>query len=200
MKLTKALAAAVSIASSLIACGQALAETKCVPLHDGVEYRAYLGDAKRFVYVDVKVLPGVFPSVFVIVDKNFDTQGAKIAANDPLNQWWIDRTQPMTFSTDTVRVRWQESHTFDFVTDWFSSRPPGEIAQAIRGLEKTGNAWQGSGAGDTNTFTFQTRIELSGFSGDYFEVSVPAITFDGATVTPPIVKFERVDKDIVAKC
>jgi len=199
MGFTRVLAAMLTV-SPLIVCGQAMAETKCIPLHDGVEYRAYLGDTKRFVYVDVKVLPGVFPSVFVIVDKNFDPQGAKIAANDPLNQWWIDRTRPMTFSTDTVRVRWQDSHTFDFAIDWLFSRPPGDRAQAFRGLEKAGSSWQGTGAGDTNTFAFQTRLEMTGFSGDYFEVSVPTVTMDGATVTPPIVKFDRDGNDIVAKC
>jgi hypothetical protein len=178
----------------------ARAATQCVPLHDGVEYRAFLPDGKRFVYVDVKVLPGVFPSVFVIADKNFEAPGIKLAANDPLNQWWIDRSRPFSFSNDTVRIRWEEHHTFDFVTDWFSENPLREFKQAIRGVIKTGDHFEGTGAADTNTFAFQTRLEMNGFRGDYFEVSVPAVTFEGVTVTPPIVHFERDDKLIVAKC
>jgi hypothetical protein len=199
MKTTRICTAALFVLPLLTVAAGANA-TRCVALHDGVEYRAYLPDGKRFVYVDVKVLSGVFPSVFVIVDKNFDAPGTKLAANDPLNQWWIDRSKPMTFAADSVRVRWEEHHTFDFVTDWFSENPPREFKQAFRGLEKTGNVWLGEGSGDTNTFSFQNRLEMSGFRGDYFEVSVPAVTYDGVTVTPPIIKFERTDDGLVSKC
>lgn len=199
MKLHTICAAAL-IALPLTVGAAPAAETRCVPLHDGVEYRGYLPDGKRFVYVAVKVLPGVFPSVFVIVDKSYDPPAGKMAANDPLNQWWIDRSKPMTFAGDTVRIRWEEHHTFDFVTDWFSDAPAREFKQAFRGLEKVGTIWQGEGSTDTNTFTFQNRLEMNGFRGDYFEVSVPAVTFEGTTVTPPITKFERVERDIVAKC
>lgn len=188
------------IVASMIFGQPSLAETKCVVLPDGVEYRTFLPDNTRFVYVDVKVLPGVFPSIFVIIDKNFDTPGAKFEASGPLNQWWIDRSRPMTFSTNRVRIRWEEHHTFDFVIDWFTDNSPQEFAQTIRGVEKAGDHFEGSGATDTNSFAFQSRIEMSGFTGDYFEVMVPTVSYEGVTVTPPIVHFERQDKIIVAKC
>jgi hypothetical protein len=201
MNLTKALATGVALVFSLlVCCQQSLADTKCVLLHDGVEYRAFLPDAKRFVYVDVKVLPGVFPSIFVIIDKNYEAPGVKFAANSAMNQWWIDRSRPMAFSTNRVRIRWEEHHTFDFVIDWFTDNSPKEFSQTIRGAEKVGDHFEGTGATDTNTFAFQSRIEMSGFSGDYFEVMVPAVSYEGVTVTPPIVRFERQDKDIAAKC
>lgn len=191
---------ATALLTAFFVCPTAMAATQCVPLHDGVEYRAFFPDGRRFVYVDVKVLPGVFPSVFVIADKNFEAPGVKLAANNPLNQWWIDRSRPFAFTADMVRIRWEEHHTFDFVTDWFSDNSPKEFKQSIRGVTKIGDHFEGNGALDTNTFAFQSRLEMNGFIGDYFEVSVPAVTFDGITVTPPIVHFERDDKDIAAKC
>jgi hypothetical protein len=201
MNLSRTFAAGLAlIVSPLIFGQQSLAETKCVPLLDGVEYRAFLPDAKRFIYVDVKVLPGAFPSVFVIIDKNYEAPSVKLAANSPWNSWWIDRSRPMAFSTDRVRIRWKEHHTFDFVIDWFAEKSPKEFVQTIRGLDKVGDHFEGTGATDTNTFAFQSRIEMSGFGGDYFEVSVPAVSYEGVTVTPPIVRFERQDDSIVAKC
>ncbi len=201
MDLTKTFAAGLALIVSPVIFGQqSLAETKCVLLPDGIEYRAFLPDAKRFIYVDVKVLPGVFPSVFVITDKNYEAPGEKLAANSPWNPWWIDRSRPMAFSTDRVRIRWEDHHTFDFVIDWFTDNSPKEFAQTIRGLEKVGDHFEGTGATDTNTFAFQTRLEMSGFNGDVFEVAVPTVSYEGVTVTPPIMHFERQDKTIVTKC
>jgi hypothetical protein len=180
-------------------CRPGLAEARCVPLHDGVEYRAFLPDGQRFVYVDFKVLPGVFPTVFVIADKNYETP-AKLAQNDPLNQWWIDRTRPFTFTADKVRIRWKANHTFDFITDWFSESGPKELAQSIRGVEKQGERFGGTGAYDTNSFAFQTRLDMTGFTDDVFEVLAPAVTYEGVTVTPPIVIFERSDDGFKTKC
>lgn len=201
MDLTKTRTTVIALVfAPMFLCQPSPAQSQCVPLHDGVEYRAFLPDLQRFVYVDIKVLPGVYPSIFVIADKNFVAPRGKLAVSDPLNQWWIDRSRPMTFSADKVRIRWKESHTFDFVTDLFSDNSPKELSQVIRGLDKIGDHYEGNGATDTNSFAFQSRIEMSGFTGDLFEVSVPAVTFDGATVTPPIIKFERDDKIIAAKC
>jgi hypothetical protein len=199
MNLNQIFASAI-LALPLLLTGPAEAATQCVALPDGLEYRAFLPDGRRFVYVDIKVLAGVFPSVFVIADKNYETPGVKLAVNDPLNQWWIDRSRPFLFSNNLVRVRWRENHTFDFVTDLFSSNDPKEIAHPIRGLDKQGDHFVGTGVIDTNTFAFQTRLEMSGFYGDYFEINVPTVTYDGVTVTPPIVKFERDDNTIIAKC
>lgn len=185
--------------SAAIFCQPGLADTRCVPLHDGVEYRAALPDGQRFVYVDVKVLPGVFPSVFVIVDKNYETSSAKPTAND-LNRWWIDRSRPFAFAAEKVRIRWKASHTFDFITNWFSESGPEELSQPIRGAVKQGDRFISTGATDTNAFAFQIRLDMNGFTDDAFEVSVPAVTYEGVTVTPPIVLFERTDDGFKAKC
>jgi hypothetical protein len=175
---------------------------RCVVLPDGVEYRAYLPDNRRFVYVAVKVQPGVFPAVFVIIDKNYDASAGRITAGDPVNQWWTDRSRPMQLSLDKVRVRWREHGTFSFVTDWFTEPDPTEFVQAIRGLEPAaGGRFQGTGASDTNTFAFQARLQMSRFIGDEFDVQVPAVSYDGASVTPPIAHFERQeDNKFLAHC
>lgn len=193
-----------AILSCAAFCAQGLAETPatptvCTALPDGVEYRAFLPDKKRFVYLAVKVLPGVFPSVFVIADKNY-LGTSKIAANDPLNRWWIDRTRTMLFSTDTVRIRWQKSGTLTYMINWFEDPPPEEFSQKIRGLEPAGGKFAGTGSTDTNTFAFQTRIEMNGFSGDMFEVKLPDLSYDGVTVSPPVVHFDRDGKNATAKC
>jgi hypothetical protein len=195
------LAIAVLLTASAAAfCQPGLAGARCVALHDGVEYRSYLPDGKRFVYVDVKVLPGVFPSVFVITDKNFETPAVKLALNDPLNRWWTDRSRPFSFAAEKVRIRWKASHTFDFITNWFSEDGPEELSQPLRGVEKKGDRFVGTGGYDTNAFAFQTRLDMNGFTDNAFEVSVPAVTYDGVTVTPPVVLFERGDSGFAAKC
>lgn len=192
--------AAATLSTSLFLGAMSLADTQCVPLHDGVEYRAYLPDDKRFIYVDIKVLAGVYPSVFLIADKNYETAPVQIASNDPMNRWWVDRSRPFQFSRNTLRVRWKEGHTFDFVTDLFSESDPKEIVQPIRFLDKQGDHFAGTGDTDTNTFAFQTRLEMTGFEDSYFEVAAPAVTFDGVTVTPPIAKFERDGQTVTTKC
>ena len=204
MNRTKTLMAAVGLLlPAVMVCVPSAAQsaTQCVALPDGVEYRAYLPDHKRFVYVDVKVIPFVFPSVIVIVDKNYDAARVKIAAGDPLNRWSIDRSRPMTFSADRFHITWKESGTLSFATDWLSPPDPTEVWQTIRGLEPAGpGRFSGNGADDSNTFAFQSSVEMLHISASEFEVAVPAVNFDGTTVTPPVTHFERDEKTVTAKC
>jgi hypothetical protein len=204
MNRTKTLMAAVGLLlPAMMACVPSAAQsaTQCVALPDGIEYRAYLPDNKRFVYVAVKVIPFVFPSVFVIVDKNYDAGSVKIADGDPLNRWWVDRSRPMTFSTDKLHITWNESGTFSFATDWLSPPDPTEVWKTIRGLEPAGaGRFRGNGAFDSNTFAFQSSAEMLHIAADEFEVTVPAVSFDGVTVTPPVTHFMRDDNTVTAKC
>lgn len=170
----------------------------CELLHDGIEYRAFLPDQNRYLYVDVKVLPGLYPSVFVIVDKNYLNPAS---AGDPVNRWWIDRSKPMQFSSDSVKLAWQASGTWTTMTSWISSPDATEIAQPFRGLTKTASGFTGTGSQNTNAFAFETRLEASGFNGDEFAVMIPSVTYDGVTLTAPIVHFTREDrKTITTKC
>lgn len=179
----------------------AASATQCILLHDGVEYRTYLPDGRRFVYVAVKVIPGIYPSVFVLADKNYDAPPhTKVSDSDPIHQWWIDRSRPFAFATDKVRIRWEKSGTIEYVTSLFMDRDVKEFSQGFRGLEKANGRYEGTGSSDINAFAFQTRIEMTGFRGDIFEVKVPDVTFDGITVKPPVVQFEREDNAIRAKC
>ena len=204
MNRTKTMMAAVGLLlPAMMACVPSAAQsvTQCVALPDGVEYRAYLPDNKRFVYVAVKVIPFVFPSVFVIVDKNYDAARVKIAADDPLNRWWTDRSRPMTFSNDKFHITWNESGTFSFATDWLSPPDPTDVWQPIRGLEPTGTGrFSGTGADDSNTFAFRSSAEMLHIGADEFDVATPAVGFDGITVTPPVTHFVREGKAITAKC
>lgn len=191
-----ALAAFVSVQSA----PAAPAATRCVAVEGGVEYRAYLPDQKRYVYVQVKTLSGFYPSVFVTVDKNYDADKAKIAANDPYYAWWIDRSKPMSFSTDQVAIRWQDESGWSSVTSWISSPDWVTVKQPIRGLEPSGSAFTGTGSSDTNTFAFHTRLELGALSGDTFEAALPTVSYDGVTLSPPVVHFERDGRNVTVHC
>ncbi len=174
---------------------------RCEALPNGVEYRTYLPDAKRYLYVSVKAMTGVYPSIFVMVDKNYETSGAATGKNSPYTAWWLDRSKPMSFSADKIRIRWKDEGTFHVITQFVSDPDWAEIAQPIRGLEPDGTRFKGAGTSDTNSYAFQTRLEMQGFTGDSFEVILPSVTFDGVTVTPPVVTFERQDRTTVAaKC
>jgi hypothetical protein len=166
---------------------------RCEAVVSGIEYRAFLPDQKRYIYVAVKVLPGFHPSVFVMIDKNYDAKISKVASADPLNVWWLDRSKPMFFSTDKVKVRWTDRSAWSAVTSWMVTPNSTDAVQAIRGIDPDGARFSGLGSTDSNSYAFQTRIELPGFSGDSFEVTVPSVSFDGVTLTPPVVKFERGD-------
>ncbi len=185
-------------ASAILLGTTALADpTRCEPLHDGIEYRAFLPDQNRYVYVDVKIQPGVFPSVFVIADKNYVSGNG---ANDAANIWWLDRTRPMLFSTDTVTIRWQREGGLYAVSGWFGDPDPNEVEQPIRGLTKGASGFTGTGSHDTNSFAFQTRLEMPGFTGDTFDVTLPSVRLDGTTVTPPVVHVLRDGNAIITKC
>jgi hypothetical protein len=177
---------------------QAQAAAVCETVRDGVEYRAFLPDQRRFLYVSVKLLPGAFPTVFLIVDKNF--QGKAAPKNDPMVAWWLDRKRPLRFSGDKVRIAWQDKGSFHFITGLFSAPATAEIIQAIPGLERQGNHFEGAGNDDTNVFAFQLRFGMPGFDASEFDVYVPAVSFDGVTVAPPPIHFNREDADTPAKC
>jgi hypothetical protein len=204
MESTKTLAAtAALIVSAMVVCHPSVAQsaTQCVALPDGVEYRSYLPDHKRFVYIAVKVIPNTFPSIYVIVDKSYDAPRGKVVVGDPSNQWAIDRSRPMIFSSDKVRVAWKYSGTFDFATDWLSAPDPTDVVQTIRGLEPAERSrFQGYGASDANSFAFQTSLAMLHIPADEFDVTVPAVSYDGATATLPVIHFVRDGKAITTKC
>lgn len=183
---------------ALAVSAAALADaTNCEPLHDGIEYRAFLPDQNRYVYLDVKIQPGVFPSVFVIADKNY-LSGDR--ANDPANKWWLDRTRPMLFSSDKITVSWERRGGIYAVGGWFGDPDPNTIEQPIRGLTKGPGGFSGTGSRDTNSFAFQTRLEMPGFTGDAFDITLPSVKLDGTTVTPPVVHVLRDGNAITTKC
>lgn len=193
-----------ALASAAACCFGAQAESpapgRCQLLKDGIEYRSYLPDGHRYVYVAVKIMPGVYPTVIVIADKNYDSEATTPVSAQPYNAWWLDRSRPMVFSSDKVVIRWDASGTFDFVTDWFRNPPPDKVEQPFRGLTASGGKFSGTGDKDTNSFAFQNRLQVDHFTGDVFEVSIPTVSFDGVTIAPPVVRFERGDDGLKAKC
>jgi len=171
--------------------------TRCEVLGDGVEYRAFLADENRYVYVDVKIQPGTFPSIFVIADKNYLVSAG---TNDAANKWWLDRARPLLFSVDRVKVSWERASGIYAVGGWFGEPDPNEIVQPIRGLKKVPGGYAGNGSHDTNSFAFQTRLEMPGFTGDEFDVTLPSVSYDGVTVTPPVVHVVRDGRTVSTKC
>ena len=178
-----------------------LPSTRCEANGDTIEYRAYLPDQRRFVFVSVKVLHGTQPSVFIIIDKNFDSAGVDVTQkSDPLVAWWLDRSRPLTFSGDKIKVTWKSGGVWNTIWGWIGSNGEDSVTQPIRGLVSQGGNFLGKGTSDTNSYAYQSRIELPGFSGDELAVSVPAVTFDGVTVTPPVVHFTDTDETPTTKC
>lgn len=193
-------AAAAAIVCALTIPAAAAQPPRCEALANGVEYRAYLPDQKRYLFVSVKALPGYVPSVFVIIDKNYDAPPSDIVADDPLNRWWIDRSKPMTFSSDKVEIRWPDHSTWTAMTGWISSPDIEAMTQTIRGLTAEAGKFVGTGVADTNTFAFQSRVELSDTSIGAFDVIVPTVSYEGITLTPPPVHFERDGRTLSTHC
>jgi len=180
------------------AYGSALPATgQCEMVRDGVEYRAFLPDGRRFVYISVKMLPGAMPAVFLVVDKNYL---GKPAQGDPILAWWLDRKQPMRFSSDKLKISWKDEGSFHFITGLFSSDDTVAISDTIPGLARQGDHFEGAGNDDNNVFAFQLSFEMPGFRGDDFDVSVPAVSYDGVTLAPPPIHFTLGDDGPQAKC
>lgn len=176
--------------SALVAgCAQNLADFQpaatggqCIASDHGVEFRAYLPDHKRYVFVSVIAVAGLTPSLYVIADKNFRGDQADKAETS----WWLDRSQPFGFSADKVDVTWEDD---------------GHLSQALHSVAASDGRFLGQPITDPNRNAFQTEFRLTGFSGDSFDVKLPAVTFDGVTVSPPPVHFTRQSDDTAAvKC
>lgn len=200
--ITRVLAAGTAIVSVLTisaAASAAAPASRCEAVDGGVEYRSYLPDQKRYVYVSVKALGGYYPSIFVTIDKNYDAPPGKIADNDPLNAWWIDRSKPMAFSSDKVTIRWPEHSTWTSMTSWISSPDTKEMAQGIRGLSPSDGRFVGTGTADINSFAFQSRVEVTD-NAPSLDVIVPTVSYEGVTVSPPPVHFERDGRDLSVHC
>jgi hypothetical protein len=171
--------------------------SRCEIVKGGVEYRSFLPDQRRFLFVQVKMLPGVFPSIFIIVDKNFTGKPVK---EEPALPWWLDRSQPFVFSDNRVKIAWSGESTLGFITGLFSSIDKKGVTQTLLGLEPKDGHFEGQGNNDNNAYAFQTRVEMPGFSGDEFDVTFPAVSYDGVTVAPPRIHFDRSDRDAPVKC
>jgi hypothetical protein len=152
----------------------------CIASHRGVEFRTYLPDKKRYVFASVTAIQGYRPTVYVIADKNFDPDPGTKTADRVITSWWLDRSRPFLFSADKVDVRWDDD---------------GQASEALNGAMPHGKQFEDLPTGDPNRYAFQLQFPLSGFSGDSFDVTLPAVTVDGTTVTPPPVHFTRIDSD-----
>jgi hypothetical protein len=175
--------------------------TRCEATGNSIEFRSYLPDQRRYLFVTVKTVPGIHPSVYVFFDKNFDSNGVDLSKNtDPIVAWWLDRSRPMAFTTNKIKVGWKAHGTWHYVTSLFDSGGETAVTQPIRGLTPRGDHFEGVGATDTNSFAFKLAIELPDFDGDELSVRVPSMTYDGVTVAPPEVHFTNTDEAPLVKC
>ena len=175
--------------------------TRCEATGNSIEYRSYLPDQRRYLAVTIKTVRGIHPSVFVFFDKNFDSNGVDLTkSTDPLVAWWLDRSRPMAFATNKIRVGWKKNGAWQFVTGLFGSQDESNVAQPIRGLVPRGDHFEGVGTPNTNSFAFQSAIELPDFLGDELSVHVPSMTYDGVIIAPPDVHFTNADEMPSVKC
>jgi hypothetical protein len=151
---------------------------QCDAVNHGIDFRAYLPDKRRYVFVSVIALSGTRPSVAIVVDKNYDGDRhiKSLADKKQLADWWIDRSRPFLFSTDRIDVTWEDG---------------GRTSQIIPGLVARSGHFEGTGNDNVNSYAFYIEVPLPGFDADEFDVAVPAVSFDGVTVTPPLVHFTR---------
>jgi hypothetical protein len=195
------LAANSTEAADLAPGAPAPTATRCEATGNSVEYRSYLPDQRRYLFVTIKTLAGIHPSVFVFFDKNFDSNGVDLTkSTDPLVAWWLDRSRPMAFAANKIRVGWKAHGAWEYVTGLFGSQDETTVVQPIRGLAPRGDHFEGAGNADTNSFAFQSAVQLPDFSGDELSVRVPSMTYDGVTIAPPEVHFTSTDEAPAVKC
>lgn len=168
--------------------------TTCRAINRGVEYRTYFPDGRRYVYVSAVTLRGMQPSVLIIIDKNYVSPPGpkpKPADQDTI-AWWIDRTQPFSFSTDNIRATYEKQFSIgSMVNSVFSSSPPTAFTVPIGDLDPAGSHFEGTGNEDPNTYAFQLRVDYPLNTADKFDITLPTVSFEGVTVTTPPLHFTR---------
>lgn len=172
--------------------------TSCRTTRQGVEFRAYLPDGRRYIYISASPLRGLRPSVLVIVDKNYDMpqETRPGPADKALSDWWIDRTHPFVFSADKIKAAYDKQFSVGgMFGSIFSSNPPGRFSVPIPGLTAAGGRFEGTGSGDANSYAFEIRIDFPANTDDDFSLTLPSATFDGVTVTPHVLHFTRSEDD-----
>ncbi|MDE2181708.1 MAG: hypothetical protein KGJ78_01665 [Alphaproteobacteria bacterium] len=154
--------------------------TQCEAENGSLRFIATSADGRRHVSVRIAALPGVPPTLLVIVDKNFKTVADK-ATDAALNAWWSDRSRPLAFSSDKIEVTWDD----------------GALSQKIKGVMPADKAFAAAQSSNLNDYVFTTEFPLTGFDEDSLDVRLPAVTLDGITVAPPPVHFTRSDRTIM---
>lgn len=170
--------------------------TTCQSTVGGIEYRAYYPDRHRFVYISATTLRGVQPSILFIIDKNYDSPEEAPAVDPAVTAWWINRSRPFSFSTNKIKTTYDTRFSFeDLFSHVFGSTPPKEVTVTILGLTKRNGHFEGTGNTNTNAYAFELRVDLPLTTGESFDVTLPTVTYDGVTVTPPVLHFQRSDDD-----
>ncbi len=169
---------------------------RCDAVYHGVNFDADLPDQRRFFLVSVNALSGPRAQVSIFKyyhEKRYDYWGighadeamkAAELERAPFEAWAHDRTIPFAFSSNRIEVSWGNGGHLSYVM-------PGLVARGDQ-FESTGNMRSTIGG-----LSFDFQLELNGFSGDWFVVSVPAVTIDGTTVTPVPVRFTHKVKTVI---
>lgn len=156
--------------------------TQCEAANGSLRFAADYPDHKRYLFMQVTALPGVPPTLIVVIDKNYHI-GLEKQADAKLNAWWIDRRVPFMFSADNISVGWDDGENGTRYT--------------IKGLDPSGKTFEGRPSSNVNDYAFVIEFPLTEFSGDTFDVTLPAVTFEGITVAPPPVRFSRSERTIL---
>jgi hypothetical protein len=164
---------------------------RCMGVYNSIYFVSYLPDHERFIIASAYTLPGN-PTIFHLsVGKNYDyeshgywteEQHKKIVERDArLIPWLKDRTQPIAFSTDKIEISWQDGGRQTF--------PIPEIAAHGDHFEITA-----SNLDQDHDFDIDTR--LTGLTGDWFEVNLPTVTYEGATIALPTIRFTQISDTV----
>jgi hypothetical protein len=152
---------------------------RCSPVPHGVYFSAEIGNHERRITEAIFAFGSAYSSATIrlVADKGhknfYDT-------SDP--DWTNDRTRPYMFSSNKIDVTWQNGGHQTFIIPMLTSR---------------GDHFESLGRQGSPGWAFEEEFALTDFTGNWFVVQLPSFSFDGATINPTPVRFERKRETVI---
>jgi len=152
---------------------------RCSPVTHGIYFSAEIGNRERRITEAVFASKNAYSRAMVTFVAH---KGHKNFYETSDSDWTNDRARPYTFSSNKIDVTWQNG---------------GHQTLIIPMLAPRGDHFESSGKQDPRGWAFDEKFGLPDFTGSWFVVQLPAFSFDGATINPPPVRFERKRETVV---
>jgi len=141
--------------------------------------------AKAFVTGDGQSLVVIYGKSFTAGPMGYWTEAGhrELDARTARDAAWIsDRSKPFSFSSNEIRFTWQGG---------------GHASYVIPGFVPRGDRFEAMPNANRVVVPFEFQPVLPAFGGDWIEVTLPSVGYDGVTVATAPVRFTRTTGNVL---